>query len=62
MLFKLTNVVNLIFQSIMLSTNLGSMLLRTTNEDQVFSFFYVPICFPIVHHYLSQCQIKFELM
>ncbi len=62
MLLKFTNVVNLIFQSIILSIDLGSMLLHTTNEDQVFSFSYVPICFPIVHYYLSQCQIQFEFM
>ncbi len=41
-------------------TNLGFILLCTTRDDHlVFSLLssYVLIWFPIVHHYLYQCQI-----
>jgi hypothetical protein len=39
---------------------LGSMLLCTSNDDQLFYFSsYVPIWFPIVHYL---CEIPFELI
>jgi hypothetical protein len=39
-------------------SSLRSMLLCTSTHLQLFFlFFYVPIWFLIVHHYLSQCQI-----
>jgi hypothetical protein len=40
--------------------NLGSTLLCTTNDDQLF-FFLMFSYFSISHHYLCQCQIKFKL-
>jgi hypothetical protein len=38
------------------------MLLHTISDDQLFNFSFVPILFPIIHHYLCQYQNYFELI
>jgi hypothetical protein len=41
-----------------IGTNLSSMLQRTTSDKQLFFIFFMcSYGFPIIHHYLCQCQI-----
>jgi len=41
-----------------IGTNLSSMLQRTTSDKQLFYIFFMfSYGFPIIHHYLCQCQI-----